>query len=86
MLLHTLQTRARSTVPQGVDIRDEVFEPRNREISVRAAGSGVGIVAWNPAVGSFNKRVDLLTKIFQRKGIDAKPSQRLGSHVGAPHD
>ncbi len=77
LLLHTLRDSGALTVPQGVDIRDEVFEPRNREISVRAAGSGIGIVAWNPAVGSFNKRVDLLTKIFQRKGIDANPRDVL---------
>ena len=77
MLLRTLRDSGALTVPPGVDIRDEVFEPRNREISVRAAGSGAGIVAWNPAVGSFNKRVDLLIKIFQRKGIDAAPRDVL---------
>ena len=65
------------TVPQGVDIRDEVFEPRNREISVRAAGSGVGIVAWNPPLGRSTSASISSTKVFQRKGIDANPRDVL---------
>jgi hypothetical protein len=77
LLLRTLRASGAVTVPDGVDIQDDVFAPRNREISVRGAGSAPGIVAWNPSARSSNRRIDLLAKVFNRRGITADPREVL---------
>lgn len=77
LFLRTLRQQGAVTVPDGVDIQDEVFAPRNWEVGVRGAGSVPRIVAWNPNERSWNGRIDLLAKVFERRGIDADPRSVL---------
>jgi len=72
MLLDTLRLSGAITIPDGVDIRDQTFAPRNREFGVRRDGSAAGVLSWLPARGS-NRRVELVRKVFERKGISASP-------------
>jgi hypothetical protein len=76
LLLDTLRASGAVTVPDGVDIRDEVFAPRNREIYVRQEKREPGVIAWLPASQS-NSRLDLLEKIFARRGLDVDPREIL---------
>ena len=73
LLLMTLRDSGAVTTPAGVDIRDQAFAPRNREAGVREHGSDYGVLAWIPAPKSTNRRVDLLKRIFKKKGISADP-------------
>ena len=76
LLLDTVRTAGAITVPDEVDIRDEAFMPRNVEISVRGEGSAPGVLAWLPS-RNLNGRVDLLTRVFARRGIEADPRKVL---------
>jgi len=76
LLLNTLRYQGAVTVAEGVDIRDEAFAPRNVEISVRGEGPGRGVLAWLPR-GPLNGRLDLLGRIFERRGIGADPREVL---------
>lgn len=71
MLLETVRAGGAVTTPDGVDIRHERFAPRNRDLGLRLQGPEPtkGVLAWLPAAGN-NGRLELLRKIFERKGID----------------
>lgn len=69
LLLQTLRESGAVTTPDRVDIRDEVFAPRNRQFGVRLAGSERGVLAWMPAARSSNRRLSLLERVFKAKGI-----------------
>jgi ATP-dependent helicase YprA (DUF1998 family) len=70
-LLQTLRDSGAITMPDGVDIRDETFAPRNREIGMREFGSDFGVVAWMPADNVTNRRLNYIERVFAKKGIDA---------------
>jgi ATP-dependent helicase YprA (DUF1998 family) len=72
LLLDTVRAGAAITMPEGVDIRDDRFAPRNFEFGLRENGSEKGVISWLPVSG-FNRRLELLTKVFARKGIEADP-------------
>ena len=65
------------TMPEGVDVRDEEFAPRNRTISMRLEGSGPGVLSWIPAANT-NRRLDILTRILARKVISYDAKALLG--------
>ena len=76
LLLNTLRYGGASTVLEGADIRDPAFAPRNREISVWREGSAPGVLSWMPMRG-LNGRLDLLQRVFARRGIGADPREVL---------
>ena len=77
MLLQTLRESGAVSVPDGVDIRDEAFAPRNRDIYCRQEGAEPGVVAWLPAANATNRRINLLERVFAAKGIAASPRELL---------
>jgi ATP-dependent helicase YprA (DUF1998 family) len=76
LLLDTVRASAAVTVPEGVDIRDDAFAPRNREYGLRGEGSQSDVISWLPGRGS-NRRLDLLRKVFATKAISADPAKLL---------
>lgn len=76
LLLDTVRISGAVTIPEGVDIRDPIFAPRNVSLAIRANGSSAGILAWNPSRNS-NRRLDLLEKVFNRKGLTEDPAEIL---------
>ncbi|MCA2984090.1 DEAD/DEAH box helicase [Gemmatimonas sp.] len=77
MLLQTLRESGAVSIPDGVDIRDEAFAPRNRDIYCREEGAEPGVVAWLPAANATNRRVNLLERVFAAKGITTTPRELL---------
>jgi ATP-dependent helicase YprA (DUF1998 family) len=77
LLLETVRAAGAITMPDGVDVRDERFAPRNFDFGLREQGSERGVISWLP-VSSLNRRLDLLAKIFARKNISADPRTVLG--------
>ena len=76
LLMGTLRLQGAVETPDGVDIRDVRFEPRNRQISVRGEGPERNVISWSP--GKYmNVRRNILTKVFAAKGIDADPLETL---------
>ncbi|MBA2671238.1 MAG: DEAD/DEAH box helicase, partial [Gemmatimonadetes bacterium] len=71
LLLQTLRDSGAVTVPDDVDIRDDAFAPRNREFGVREQGSTYGVLAWMPGDRTTNRRLNLLERVFAKKGISA---------------
>lgn len=76
MLLGTMRSGGAVTTPDGVDIRDEEFAPRNRLLAMRQEGSEVGVLSWVPAANT-NRRLDLLQRILSSKEIDVDARQLL---------
>jgi hypothetical protein len=72
LLLETVRAGGAITMPDGVDVRDERFAPRNFDFGLREQGSERGVISWLPT-SLLNRRLDLLTKIFARKDIGADP-------------
>jgi ATP-dependent helicase YprA (DUF1998 family) len=77
VLLQTLRDSGAVTMPDGVDVRDESFAPRNREIGMREFGSAVGVVAWMPSDQTSNRRLAYLERVFTEKSIGAAPRDVL---------
>lgn len=77
LLLETVRAGGAITMPDGVDIRDERFAPRNFDFGLREQGSERGVISWLP-VSALNRRLDLLAKIFARKNISVDPRTVLG--------
>lgn len=67
LLLDTLRHQGAVTFPDNVDLRDEAFAPRNRELFVRmkAADAREGIFSWVPTRGD-NRRLDILLRLLAR--------------------
>lgn len=78
MLLDTIRQGAALTTPEGVDIQDDAFAPRNREYGVRLAGSKGDVIAWLPGSGS-NRRLDVVAKVLTKFGATADPTEVLGA-------
>lgn len=76
-LLQTLRDSGAVTMPDGVDIRDDVFAPRNREIGMREHGSDFGVVAWMPGENSTNRRLNFLDRVFRNKKVAADATEVL---------
>ena len=76
VLLDTVRRQAAVYLPDGVDIQDPVFAPRNALASLRFEGRDYQILSWKPGRG-VNGRLDYLNKVFAERGIDAEPSQVL---------
>lgn len=72
-LLQSLRDAGAVTMPDGVDVREEVFAPRNREIGMRQFGADFGVVAWMPGDRVSNRRLDYVSKVFAAKNIDHPP-------------
>ena len=70
MLLETLRLSGVVSMPEGVDIRDEVFAPRNRMVTVREQHAEPGVLAWMPTTGT-NRRLDIVERAFAARGINA---------------
>ncbi len=76
LLLDTIRSAGAVTFPGDVDVRDDAFEPRNREIGCRGAGAKGPVLAWIPGAAS-NRRLDILTRVLRARGIDAQPKEVL---------
>jgi ATP-dependent helicase YprA (DUF1998 family) len=76
LLLNTVRFGGALQVLDGVDVRDREFEPRNREIAIRGDGTVNGNLAWSPAK-NLNGRLDILGRIFARRGITEDPKKVL---------
>jgi hypothetical protein len=76
LLFDTVRISGAVTIPEGVDIRDPIFAPRNVSLAIRANGSSAGVLSWNPSRNS-NRRLDLLQKVFNRKGLTEDPAEIL---------
>jgi len=77
VLLDSVRLSGAVTAPDGVDIRDDEFAPRNREYAIRGnSPEAPDLLAWIPGSQS-NRRVDFLTKVFARRGIDQDPRRLL---------
>lgn len=85
LLFETVRSGGAITMPDGVDIRDARFEPRNFEFGVRESGGGRGVVAWLPT--RLNRRLEIVSKVLAAKGIDADPTEllrKIWRHVTDP--
>jgi hypothetical protein len=75
VLLDTLRLQQAITFPDGVNVKDEEFSPRNRDLYFRQQGSSPkrGVFSWGPArLGCRNRRLDFLAKLYRRcAGTDA---------------
>jgi DEAD/DEAH box helicase/Domain of unknown function (DUF1998)/Helicase conserved C-terminal domain len=76
LLLATMRSGGAVTTPEGVDIRDDEFAPRNRLLAMRLEGSEVGVLSWVPAKNT-NRRLDLLQRVLDIKGIELDARQLL---------
>ena len=87
MLLDTLRLNGAASAPVGVDIRHEMFAPRNVRISMRERESSPGVIAWLPGAHSTNRRVDILRKVFEKRNLAADPVEvltKLWDELSAP--
>ena len=78
VLLETLRLSATIELPDGVDIDDPMFSPRNVVTSIRRDVSATGVLAWLPSANS-NRRLDYLAKVFVKRGIVANPKDILAA-------
>jgi hypothetical protein len=71
-LMRTLRQQGALTMPEGVDPRDEVFDPRRGPIYVRADASEPKrkILSWLPTRG-INRRLDYVTRVLKTLGVSA---------------
>jgi len=75
-LLGTLRYRNGLVPPEGVDLSNEYFSPRNFVTYVRGTGPDSKVVAWSPAA-TRNGRLDLVERTFSRHGVASDPRQWL---------
>lgn len=80
-LLKTIRIQGAVTLLRDVDIRSEIFEPRNLTIRVRSRDSDAKrhIISWLPAgrPGTTNKRIQLVTKVLEAVGADLSAEKVL---------
>ena len=87
MLFDTLRLGGAVSAPDGVDIRHEMFAPRNVRISMRRSGSSPGVIAWLPGAPSTNRRVEILRKVLKKRNLAADPVEvltKLWDELSAP--
>jgi len=70
-LVRTLRLQGAITLPDEVDAKDEVFQPRLGPIYVRGDGSDqkLKVLSWIPTRGT-NKRLDYMARIIKNLGIE----------------
>jgi hypothetical protein len=73
-LATTLRGQGAVSVPDGVDPRDEGFDPRRGPIYVRESGSDTArkVVSWLPTKGG-NRRIRYVSAVLAAAGSDADP-------------
>ncbi|MCY4371814.1 MAG: DEAD/DEAH box helicase [bacterium] len=76
VLLETLRIQAAVHLPDGVDITDPTFAPRNVVTRVRLEQSAPNILAWLPGRG-LNRRLDYLSKVLTRRDISKDAPELL---------
>ncbi len=76
VLIETLRLQAAVHLPEGVDIEDPAFAPRNVVTNVRGEQSGRRILSWLPTRG-LNRRLDYLNKLLARKSVTADSTELL---------
>ncbi|MGI6452926.1 MAG: DEAD/DEAH box helicase [Syntrophomonadaceae bacterium] len=68
ILINSLRRQGAILFPENVSPRDELFQPRNREIAVRSHSNTqvakLGIIGWNPR--HLNSRLDYLHRLSAR--------------------
>ncbi|MCF8590381.1 DEAD/DEAH box helicase [Gordonia liuliyuniae] len=76
-LVKTVRLQGAMTLLDDIDIRDEIFEPRNVSVRIRAHGSDKAsrILSWMPSGDgrSTNKRIQLVTKVLTATGATMDP-------------
>src|SRR5450759_1105075 len=76
-LVRSLRQQAAITMPEGVDPRDEAFDPRRGPIYVRAdAAEAKRKVIWMPTQG-INRRLDYVTRLLATVSSPADPCEVL---------
>ena len=77
-LLRSLRHQGVLDMPEGVDPRDEAFNPRRGPIYVREDGSETArkVLSWLPTRG-VNRRLDYVRRVLQALGSDTDPEKML---------
>lgn len=74
VLINSLRRQGAVLFPENVSPRDELFQPRNREIAVRSHSNTQvtkwGIIGWNPR--HLNSRLDYLHRLAAR--LEGRPT------------
>jgi ATP-dependent helicase YprA (DUF1998 family) len=74
-LLKTLLAAQVVSMPHGVDVSSEIFQPRNKRYAVRQDGPArtaeLEILSWVPQHPAINRRLDYLVRIHQAKNPTA---------------
>lgn len=78
VLLNNFRHQGAITFPEEISPKDNHFAPRNRQHFFRRDGASPkdGVFAWLPSVNKLNARVDYLSKIFIRMGMEAQEAQK----------
>lgn len=60
--------------PANVDPSDRVFAPRNRVqyVNFNQSVSRFGVSSWLPSQGKINRRLDYLTRLYEKQGLSAE--------------
>ncbi len=72
VLLDSIRLQGAVDLPQGVDINDPIFAPRNVVTVLRDRRSEPGVLSWLPGVG-LNRRMDFVRKVLERLGASEDP-------------
>ncbi len=77
-LMRSLRQQGALDMPEGVDPRDEAFNPRRGPIYVREDASQPSwkVLSWLPTRG-VNRRLDYVRRILQKIGSDIDPTDML---------
>jgi len=64
--------------PSSSDPKDEVFFPKNRQVSINKSQSIAkkSIMSWLPSSNRINKRINYLSKVYEKKGITKEKSNQ----------
>ena len=77
-LVRSLRQQGAITMPEGVDPRNEAFDPRRGPIYVRADGAEAKrkVISWMPTQGS-NRRLDYVMRLLTSMASPADPREVL---------
>jgi ATP-dependent helicase YprA (DUF1998 family) len=77
-LVRTVRQQGALSMPEGVDPRDEAFDPRRGPIYVRGDGAEAKrkVISWLPTRGA-NRRLDYLRRVLATLGTPAKAEDVL---------
>ncbi|MGH3293431.1 MAG: helicase-related protein, partial [Trebonia sp.] len=77
-LVRSVRQQAAITMPEGVDARDEAFDPRRGPIYVRGIGAEAKrkVISWLPTRG-VNRRLDYMRRVLAALGSQAKAEDVL---------